>query len=160
MSFLIPGGKKTMPKTLLEMAANIVAAQASNIPMSSEEISDTLNKLFVTLKDIKNEEARIFDIESPEGENLLCLPRDSIQRNKIICLECGKECKQISKLHLKSHNLTPKEYKKKHGLPAKQALSAKYLTAKRRKLAKEKKLGNKLAEYRMKKAAQKSILPA
>jgi len=148
-----------MAKSLLEMAAEIVTAQASNTQMSSEEVSDALKRLFVTLKDIKDKEEGIFpssDILGMEKGLGVIDPKHSIQRNKIVCLECGKEFKQLSKSHLKSHDLTPKEYKKKYGLKTSQALVAKSLTAKRRKLAKEKKLGSKLAEYRKKKAAGKT----
>lgn len=149
---------KNMAKTLLEMAAEIVTAQASNTQMSSEEVSEALKRLFVTLKDIRDKEEGIYPTLEPgsmEKGQIPLVPKDSIQRNKIVCLECGKEFKQLSKSHLKSHDLTPKEYKKKYGLRTGQALVAKSLTAKRRKLAKEKKLGNKLAEYRKKKAAGK-----
>ena len=148
-----------MAKSLLEMAAEIVTAQASNTQMSSEEVSDALKRLFVTLKDIKDKEEGIFASSEMLGmEKGLGVidPKHSIQRNKIVCLECGKEFKQLSKSHLKSHDLTPKEYKKKYGLKTSQALVAKSLTAKRRKLAKEKKLGSKLAEYRKKRAAGKT----
>ncbi|MGA1863801.1 MAG: MucR family transcriptional regulator [bacterium] len=147
-----------MSKTLVEMAAEIVTAQASNTQMSSEEISDTLKRLFFTLKDIKDKEEggdTLFEVAGAEKGQAVVASKDSIQRNKIVCLECGKEFKQLSKSHLKTHDLTPKDYKKKHGLKAGQALVAKSLTAKRRKLAKEKKLGSKLAEYRKKKAAGK-----
>ena len=64
--------------------------------MTSEEISDTLKKLFVTLKDIKNEEDFILNscIEGSLGKGKITIdPKTSIQRNKIICLECGKEVK-------------------------------------------------------------------
>ncbi len=145
-----------MAKTLVEMAAEIVTAQASNTQMSSEEISDTLKRLFFTLKDIKDKEeggGSLFEVASMEKGQVAIEPKDSIQRNKIVCLECGKEFKQLSKSHLKTHNLTPKDYKKKYGLRTSQALVAKSLTAKRRKLAKEKKLGSKLAEYRKKKGS-------
>jgi predicted transcriptional regulator len=148
-----------MAKTLVEMAAEIVTAQASNTQMSSEEISDTLKRLFFTLKDIKDKEEGVFstfEVAGLEKGQVAVEAKDSIQRNKIVCLECGKEFKQLSKSHLKTHNLTPKDYKKKYGLRTSQALVAKSLTAKRRKLAKEKKLGSKLAEYRKKKAAGKT----
>ena len=148
-----------MAKTLVEMAAEIVTAQASNTQMSSEEISDALKRLFLTLKDIKDKEEGVFssfEVVSMEKGHIAGEPKDSIQRNKIICLECGKEFKQLSKSHLKTHNLTPKEYKKKYGFRTTQALVAKSLTAKRRKLAKEKQLGSKLAEYRRKKASGKT----
>ena len=147
-----------MTKTLLEMAAEIVAAQASSAQMSSEEVSDSLKKLFHTLKDIKDKEdgiASSADEKYKETGKIAIEAKDSIQRNKIICLECGKEFKQLSKSHLKSHNLTPKEYKKKYRLKTSQALVAKSLTVKRRKLAKDRQLGKKLAEYRRKRSAQK-----
>jgi predicted transcriptional regulator len=79
-------------------------------------------------------------------------PKASIQTDKVICLECGKEFKQLSKSHLASHSLTIKEYKKKHGFKATQALTAKSLSAKRRKTAKERGLGQKLAATSKKRA--------
>ncbi|MGA1795952.1 MAG: MucR family transcriptional regulator [bacterium] len=145
-----------MPKGLVEMAAEIVTAQASKTNMNAEEINDSLRKLYVTLKDIRDEETLLTGAaEGREGEKPCIEPGSSIQRNKIICCECGKEFKQLSKSHLRSHGLTPKEYKKKYGIPGGQALTAKSLTAKRRKLAKEMKLGSKLAEYRMKRSQKK-----
>jgi predicted transcriptional regulator len=47
--------------------------------------------------------------------------------------------------------LTTKEYKKKWGIPLSQPLSAKSLTAKRRKLAQERGLGEMLKKARQKK---------
>ncbi|MGD9818168.1 MAG: MucR family transcriptional regulator, partial [Desulfomonilaceae bacterium] len=38
-------------------------------------------------------------------------PKKSIQRNKVVCLECGQEFKMLSPKHLKSHGLTGKEYR-------------------------------------------------
>ena len=67
------------------------------------------------------------------------------------CLECGKEFKQLTPTHLKGHGLTPKEYRKKHGFSAKQALVAKNLSAQRRKTAKKLGLGEKLKKARGKK---------
>ena len=64
----------------------------------------------------------------------------SIRRRRE-CVECGKRFKQVSKSHLTSHGLTPKEYKEKHGISLGQALVSKDLSAKRRKVAKEKGLG-------------------
>jgi predicted transcriptional regulator len=51
---------------------------------------------------------------------------------------------------LATHDLTPKEYRKKHGLKTNQALTAKSLSAKRRKTAKERGLGDKMAAARKK----------
>ncbi|MBW2057518.1 MAG: MucR family transcriptional regulator [Deltaproteobacteria bacterium] len=137
-----------MAKTLTEMAAEIVTAQAGVTRMSPEELSEALAKAYDSLKRIKGLEEGV-GAEGPVPEGAVAMdPKASIQRNKIICLECGKEFKQLSRSHLKSHGLTPREYKKKYGLKAGQALTAKSLSAKRRRTAKERGLGAKLAAAR------------
>jgi predicted transcriptional regulator len=138
-----------MAKTLTEMAADIVAAQAGVTRMSAEEMSEALTRTYDSLRRIKGLEEGIAAEMPAAGAAVVAMdPKASIQRNKIICLECGKEFKQLSRSHLKSHGLTPKDYKKKHSLKASQALTAKALSAKRRKTAKERGLGEKLAAAR------------
>jgi predicted transcriptional regulator len=96
------------------------------------------------LKNIKaNEEGGEQEISAPEMD-----PKKSIKQNSVTCLECGKKFKILTKRHLQEHGLTPKEYKAKYGLSPRQPLSAKSLSAKRRKVAKEQNLGQKLAEAR------------
>jgi predicted transcriptional regulator len=101
-----------MAKTLTEMAADIVTAQAGVTRMSSEEMSEALAKAYDSLRRIKGLEEGVV-AEMPVSEAAAIEPKTSIQRNKIICLECGKEFKQLSRSHLRSHGLTPKEYKKR-----------------------------------------------
>lgn len=127
-----------MMKSLTEMAAEIVAAQASHAAMSAEEMDAALKKAFDALKSIKAIE------EGAEEELAPMDPKKSIQRNKVICLECGKEFKQLGNRHLKEHGLDAKEYRKKYGFSARQPLSAKNLSAKRRKTAKALGLGERL----------------
>lgn len=137
-----------MEKTLVEMAAEIVAAQAGQTSMTSEEIADALNKAYEALKSVKAKEEKL--AEEPAVEKEAVEGKASIQRTKVICLGCGKEFKQLSKSHLSSHGLTPKEYKEKYSIPPGQALVAKDLSAKWRKVAKEKSLGERLPEARKK----------
>ena len=140
-----------MEKSLVEMAAEIVKAQARVTRMSAEELDAALRKTYESLKGIKTqEEDGVAGMPMPEAPAVAVKPKASIQRNKVICLECGKEFKQLSKTHLASHNLTAKEYKKRYGFKASQALTAKSLSASRRKVAKEKGLGQKLAAARKK----------
>lgn len=75
-------------------------------------------------------------------------PMDSIQQDKIVCLECGREFKQISHTHLRSHGLTPKEYRNKYRFPTKQPLTARSLSEKRKQKAKEIGLGVHLKTLR------------
>lgn len=78
--------------------------------------------------------------------------RDSVQEDKVICLECGAEFKQLTHLHLQRHGLTVDEYKHKHGLPKRQPLIAKALSETKRRKAKELGLGEKLQKAKQKRA--------
>ncbi len=139
-----------MPKSLVEMASEIVAAQASHTPMSPEEISEGVQRIFEVLRGLQAlEAAGIAEGEDTEEEPRM-KPQDSIQRNRVICLECNKSFKLLSNRHLALHGLTSRDYKLKYGLPLRQPLSAKSLTQLRRKIAKEKGLGAKLVAYRRK----------
>ena len=71
-------------------------------------------------------------------------PEKSIQRNKVICLECGQAFKMLSPKHLRSHDLTPKEYRKKHGFSLRQPLCAKSLSERRSKSGKKRGLPENL----------------
>ena len=54
-------------------------------------------------------------------------PADSIQNDKVICLECGAEMKQLTSKHLVSHGMNPKEYKKKYGFYDEDAIGRKVI---------------------------------
>ena len=136
-----------MPKSLVEMASEIVAAQASHTAMTPEEISDGVRRVFEVLQGLQTLEAGMTSGNDLEGLARL-KPQDSIQRNRVICLECNKDFKLLSNRHLALHGLTSRDYKLKYGLPLRQPLSAKSLTQIRRKIAKEKGLGAKLVAYR------------
>ena len=143
-----------MAKLLTEMAAEIAAAQASHSTLSAEEMETLLERTFKALQRMKAMEEGEAVAPIAEAGELDAAPLDpmkSIQRNKVICIECGKEFKQLSQAHLRSHGLTAKEYRKKHGFTAKQALVAKSLSAQRRKRAKQLGLGERLRKARTKK---------
>jgi predicted transcriptional regulator len=132
-----------MAKTLVEMCSEIVTAQAGQTRMSPGEIGDSLRQVFQTLQDVQ----QVRPAEESD-DSLLRDPQSSIQRNQVVCLECGKAFKLLSNRHLALHGLKPREYKQKHGIRMTQALSARTLSARRRKLAKELGMGKQLAEWR------------
>lgn len=146
-----------MAKSLTEMAAEIAVAQASHGKMSGEEIQDFLKKTYSALKEIK--EAEDTGEVSPEEKDELTQfresPLKSIQRNYIVNLEDGKKYKVLTGRTLAKCGLTSKEYRKKWGLPARQPLSAKSLSAKRRKKAMELGLGERLQKARKARAKKK-----
>jgi predicted transcriptional regulator len=63
-------------------------------------------------------------------------PKRSIRKNEIVCLECGQAFKMLTK-HLKSHNMTAREYRKKYGFTSRQSLCAKALSDERSTASKE-----------------------
>ena len=132
-----------MSKTLVEMSASIVMAQASHSRLSSDDIADSLRQVFQTLKAIQ-QMGNVSEIDEAISRD----PQSSIQRNQVVCLECGKAFKLLSNRHLALHGLTPRAYKQKHGIRMTQALSSRALTARRRKVAKELGLGEGLTAWR------------
>jgi predicted transcriptional regulator len=153
-----------MARSLTQMAADIVAAQASHVSMSAEEMDATLKKIFEALSQIKALE------EMPAGEvvddalaKLRANPMRSIQRNYVVNLEDGSKYKQLTAKTLAKFGLSAREYRKKWGFSARQPLSAKSLSAKRRKTAKDLGLADKLAaarQARSEAAAKKKAAPA
>lgn len=132
-----------MSKSLVEMCADIVSAQAGHTTLTAEEITDSLRRVFRTLQEVQ----QLGDnVEPDDGSGRD--PQTSIQRNQVLCLECGKAFKLLSNRHLALHGLTPRAYKHKYGIRMTQALSARTLSARRRKLAKDLGMGKQLAEWR------------
>jgi len=134
-------------KSLTEMAVEIATAQAGHSKMSAEEIDRFLQVTFERLRKMKQLEEGTLE-EPAEEQKIPADPLQSIQRAKVICLECGREFRQLTNAHLKSHGLTSREYKKKWGLPLKQPLAAKNLIARRRRLAREMNLADRLRQVR------------
>ncbi|MFC1895958.1 MucR family transcriptional regulator [Thermodesulfobacteriota bacterium] len=145
-----------MSKTLTEMTTQIVTAQASHSSMSAEELGELLKKTFAALKGLKDVEEGLVEKPAALTEAAGIDPRKSILKNKIICLECGQEFKQLTNRHFSKHGMSSREYRTKYGFSARQALSAKSLSAKRRKVAKEHDLGQVLLKAIKAKARAKS----
>jgi predicted transcriptional regulator len=141
-----------MTKSILEMSAEIIAAQAKQKDMCPDEMAESLRTIFQTLQEMHQFGQHGEGSEkTASGDSLAYLRRNplkSIQRNQIICLESGKAYKLLSNRHLALYSLTPREYKKKWGIPMTMPLSARSLTNRRRKLAKDLGMGKQLAAWR------------
>ncbi len=156
-----------MSKTLVEMAADLVQSQCSTKSMTTEEMTFALQNTFKSLQALQINEARtaqgIAAEGFPAGEELPGVapdikPEKSIQKNKIICMECGQEFRMLSPKHLRSHGLTGREYRKKYGFSLRQPLCAKSLSDRRKKAGKERGLPDNLRkaiEKRKKKGSRK-----
>ncbi len=108
-----------MSKSLVEMTAELIQSQISGKDMTIDEVKAALNDTYQTLKSLQDAEISGQALEGEESKPVM-EPKRSIQKNKVVCLECGQEFKMLSPKHLKSHDLTPKEYRKKYGFSARQ----------------------------------------
>ena len=133
-----------MARKIIEIASEIVQTQVSLAPMSAIEITSSLRQVFGTLLELQKAESGEIELpqvlESAAAQEKApgpVTPENSIQNDKVICLECGAEMKQLTQKHLTSHGISSKEYKKKYGFPMRTPLAAKALTKARSKAAKK-----------------------
>ncbi|NTV13685.1 MAG: MucR family transcriptional regulator [Desulfobulbaceae bacterium] len=131
-----------MSKSLVEMAAAIVQSQSASKVMTTEEVTFALQSTYKALQELQSDEAKLA-LAVSEGTVAECLgtapgisAEKSIQKNKIVCLECGQEFRMLSPKHLKSHGLTGRDYRTKHGFSLRQPLCAKSLSERRKKAGK------------------------
>ena len=144
-----------MAKKLIEIAAEIVQTQVSLTPMTAADINLSLRQVFSTLHELQKAETGEIELaptadtarETPIEVKPVLRPADSIQNDKVICLECGKQMRQLTSKHLVSHGMNPKEYRKKYGFSMKTPLAAKSLVKARSKAAKKRGLPEKLQKY-------------
>lgn len=137
-------------RKLLEIAAEIVQTQAARTPMKSTEIASSLRAVFQTLRQTRKSEAEgaILNPQMmPEEAPKALAPQDSIKEDKVICLECGAEMRQLTSKHLVSHGMDQKQYRKKYGFSMRIPLSAKTLTKAKRIAAKKRGLPEKLIKF-------------
>ena len=132
--------------TILEMAADIVAAHASTTNMTKEELVAELNDVYNALNNLEKGEV---DSDAGTQESGPAVSRKkAFGKDKIHCMICGKGFKTLSR-HLKtSHEMTASEYRKQFDIPRSQSLAAKSYSDKRRQMAIDRGLGEKLAKAR------------
>ncbi len=140
-----------MATEVMKLTAQIVISHASMSELSPKELVDEIKDVFALLSAIEGGEAAAEAAAGgPEAAMAAevrkpSIPLDEIVREKyVVCLECGKKMRTL-KAHLrKAHKLTPAEYYKRYGLdPKKFPLVCKEYSEQRRKLAKEKGLGER-----------------
>ncbi|MDH3998650.1 MAG: MucR family transcriptional regulator [Desulfuromonadales bacterium] len=132
--------------TVLEMAAEIVAAHASTTNMTKEELVSELTEVFGALSAL--EKGETVSDAAAEEQGPAVSRKKAFGKDKIYCMICGKGMKTLSR-HLKTaHDMTASEYRKQFDIPRSQSLAAKSYSETRRKMAIERGLGEKLAKGR------------
>ncbi len=108
-----------MSRKLLEIAASIVKAQVSVAKISPEDLEKVLMKTFFVLQRMQDAEHHGVSITSLDAYSESSVqsapledapqsatPKESIREDRIVCLECGVEMKQLTRKHLAKHGLT------------------------------------------------------
>jgi predicted transcriptional regulator len=141
-----------MASEVLKLTAEIVTSHVTMTELTPEQLIEEIKEIYDLLTSLTGEEiaeAVIPPTEAKAGAEVLKkLPiplRDIVKAKYVVCLECGKKLRTL-KTHLrKAHNLLPKEYYQRYNLDRKNyPLVCKEYSEKRRKLAIDKGLGNKL----------------
>ena len=119
----------------LVSALEIVKAQAGSRPMTEEDILSMIKSVAAGISAIGGGQIPVSEPNQPTLD-----PKKAIKEGSIVCLECMKSFKVITKKHLASHGLTPEEYKTKYGYKKTQGLTCKTLARERRSKMKDMKL--------------------
>jgi predicted transcriptional regulator len=138
-----------MATEVLKLTAQIVISHASMSELSPKDLVDEIKEIYTVLSSLEVGEALVEALEEKGKEAEVVkkppIPLDEIVKEKyVVCLECGKRMRTL-KAHLrKAHHLAPAEYFRRYGLdPKKYPLVCKEYSEQRRKLAKEKGLGER-----------------
>lgn len=108
----------------LKEAIEIAKAQASVREMNETQITEYIKKISQNLRAIEHSsESKSVDIMEA---------KKSIREKSVVCLECGKAFKMLTKRHLATHGLSPKDYREKYGLKRGASLTCKDLQKTRR----------------------------
>jgi predicted transcriptional regulator len=82
-----------MSKKLIKIASEIVRTQVSLTQMTAADITSSLRQVFSTLHELQRAESGEIELpriqESAPAQALT--PENSIQNDKVICLECRAE---------------------------------------------------------------------
>lgn len=132
--------------TILEMAADIVASHASTTKMTKEELVTELSEVYIALNNL--EKGEVEQDGGAEESGPAVSRKKAFGKDNIYCMICGKGFKTLSR-HLKtSHEMSASEYRKQFDIPRSQSLAAKNYSDKRRQMAIDRGLGEKLAKAR------------
>jgi predicted transcriptional regulator len=143
------GGTFMDKRVLAELTTEIVSAHASVNEMTREDLLDEIQAVFQKLN-------ALVGTEGEAAAGVLAEVKPAIPMNaafgaeKVFCMECGKGFTTLKKHLSVSHNLTPKDYRKRFQIPAKTPLVAKNYSESKKKIAQKLGLAEKLAAGRKK----------
>ena len=148
----------TAVKAVMNVLVSAVECVKEIASTALADVAPSLRQVLSTPPELQKAETAGIDIhstqpasgatqEGPPEEKPALTPENSIQDDKVICLECGAEMIQLTVKHLVSHGMNQKEYRQKYGFSMKTPLAAKSLIEARSQAAKEQGLSEKRKHY-------------
>ena len=117
------------------LVTKIIASYVSHHNVAPEQIPDLINSVHRTIE-------RLGMPVEPQGVLTPAVPiRRSVQRDAVVCLECGWKGKMLRRHLSTRHGLTGEQYLKRWSLPSDHPLTAPAYSEQRSTLAKELGLG-------------------
>lgn len=117
------------------LVAKIIASYVSHHNLSPEQIPDLIATVHRTIVGLGNA------TDAPEALVPAVPIRRSVQRDTVVCLDCGWKGKMLRRHLSTRHGLTGEDYLKRWGLPGDHPLTAPNYSVQRSNLAKELGLG-------------------
>src|SRR6266446_10641610 len=118
-----------------QLVTKIIASYVSHHNVSPEQIPDLINSVHRTIDDLGK------PIELQAALIPAVPVRRSVQRDAVICLDCGWKGKMLRRHLSTRHGLSGEQYLKRWGLPSDHPLTAPAYSEQRSALAKELGLG-------------------
>jgi predicted transcriptional regulator len=123
------------PGAYPQLVTKIIASYVSHHNLAPEQIPELIASVHRTIDNLGRPAVA-------QGSLTPAVPiRRSVQRDAVICLECGWKGKMLRRHLSTRHSLTAEQYLKRWNLPADHSLTAPAYSAQRSTLAKELGLG-------------------
>jgi predicted transcriptional regulator len=137
-----------MAQSLVELANELTLALVQTGNVSAEDIQETLEKTYATLRALKAQEEIGPTTTVPVAQTAPVDWRKSITKHAVTCLDCGQTFKLLTIRHLRQHGLDARSYRTKYGIPSTQPLAARETTVRRRQIVQEARPWEKTATFR------------
>jgi predicted transcriptional regulator len=96
---------------LLQLAANIVSAHASNNALPADQLPALIQQVYSALAAVEQSAAA-----PPRPEPRVSV-RASVHQDHLVCLDCGKHFSMLKRHLMTDHQLTPDQYRQRWQLP-------------------------------------------
>jgi predicted transcriptional regulator len=125
----------TMQGAAPRLVAKIIASYVSHHNLAPEQIPDLIASVYRSIAGLGQ------PVEAPTALVPAVPLRRSVQRDAVVCLDCGWKGKMLRRHLTTRHGLSGDEYLKRWGLPGDHPLTAPNYSVQRSNLAKELGLG-------------------